>query len=228
MHSGPPRTSLPRGTHDKELKEEATEKLRAAKYMLLCLLLGSVSSSTGSLSIQLRAAILVCPRHCRGDLGLQNDCAYGVKQRPWTTSRRALTCAQHVCEAAGCTRSNARSASASCGRLAQSLYRPPPSPPALCSAQTLYEVMLRDLSTPSMFYQERSRHLKTVSLCNLSYALCPGPLLFNSPPVPAQYPVPALSHSSDAYCEPSMVLHLGPNNSSLRYSWLSIHGLNFR
>lgn len=227
MHNGPPRTSVPCGVHDKELKEEATAKLRAAKYTLLCLLLGSVSSSTGSLSVRLRAAIPACPRHRRGDLGLQNDCAYGVKLRPWTSSRRALARAQHVCAAAGCSRRSACSAGASCGCLALSLHRPPPLPPALCSAQTLYEVMPRDLSTPSMLYQERSGHLKTVSLCNISCALCLGPLLFNSSPVPARCPVPA-PHSPDAFCKPSVVRHLGPNNSSLRYTWLSIHGLNFR
>lgn len=37
------------------------------------------------------------PGHRRSDLELQNDCAYGVKQRPWTSSRRALARALHVC-----------------------------------------------------------------------------------------------------------------------------------
>lgn len=62
-----------------------------------------------------------------------------------------------------------------------------------------------------------------------------APLLFNSSaaeaPLPglcAQCLVPAALTSLDLLCKPSL-LRLGQNNnSSPRYGWLSIHGLNFR
>lgn len=77
-----------------------TAELHAAKYTSLCLLRCRLSSGMGSLSEEgcsAQSSHPSVPGHRRSDLELQNDCAYGVKQRPWTSSRRALARALHVC-----------------------------------------------------------------------------------------------------------------------------------
>lgn len=159
-----------------------TAKLRAAKYTSLCLLRCRLSSGMGSLSEEgcsAQSSHPSVPGHRRSDLELQNDCAYGVKQRPWTSSRRALARALHVCVdcwllTAPCTAQPAPAAAA----WQKNSSKTPPFlallPPTLCSAQILYETMLRDLSTPFAFPQEGFGHLKAVSLCSLRFAFCPG------------------------------------------------------
>lgn len=99
LHNGPCR-ALPCSICDKELKVEATAKLRAAGYTSLYLLCCRLSSGTGSLSERswwVQSSHPSTPRNLRGDLELQNDCAYGVKQRPWISSRQELARALHVC-----------------------------------------------------------------------------------------------------------------------------------
>lgn len=60
--------------------------------------------------------------------------------------------------------------------------------PPLFSAQILYEMMLRDLSTPFVLSQEGFGHLKAISLCNLRLPSVQAPVLFTSPAVEAALP----------------------------------------
>jgi len=95
-----PCCALPCSICDKELKTEAIAKLRAPEYSSPYLLCCSLSSGTGSLSERSRSVQSShpsTPRHLRGDLELQNDRAYGVKQRPWISSRQKLAHALPVC-----------------------------------------------------------------------------------------------------------------------------------
>lgn len=98
-HDGPCR-ALPCSSCDKELKVEATAKLCAAEYTSLYLPCCRRSSGTGSPSERRRSvqsSHTSTAGHLHGDLELQNDCAYGVKQRPWISSRQELARALHVC-----------------------------------------------------------------------------------------------------------------------------------
>lgn len=131
-----------------------------------------------------RAPILTLTLH--SDLELQDDCAYGTKQRPWSSSRKGLAHTLHICVdfrllLAQC---KARLAPATAAwQIIPSIFSP-----LLCSAQILYGMMLRDPSTPFVLSREGFGHLKTISLCNLRLPSVQAPVLFTSPAVEAALP----------------------------------------